>query len=161
MPIPSESDIAALLNDLMAVQGELLALLARKQSLIREKDTAGLAELPAQEEALIKRLAECHARREQFLKDAQADGVAANSILSLAGQLPEGRQSRLYATVKDAQTHSRLLYHQSLANLLIVQRSLIHLSQMIEIIATGGRSRPTYSREGKSVESGSLVDHAA
>ena len=44
----------------------------------------------------------------------------------------------------EAAERSRLLQHQSLTNWVLVQRSLLHLSQLIEIIATGGRPKPTY-----------------
>jgi hypothetical protein len=43
----------------------------------------------------------------------------------------------------------------------LVQRSLLHLSQLIEIIATGGRPQPTYGNGPERQNCGSLVDRAA
>jgi hypothetical protein len=51
--------------------------------------------------------------------------------------------------------------HHSLTNWVLVQRTLIHLSQMLEIIATGGRMKPTYGEGGRTDAGGSLVDQAA
>ena len=47
----------------------------------------------------------------------------------------------------------RLLQHHSLTNWVLVQRTLIHLSQVLEIIATGGRLKPTYGKDD-SADSG-------
>ena len=42
----------------------------------------------------------------------------------------------------------------------LVQRALIHLSQMLEIIATGGQMQPTYEKKDSVEASGALVDRA-
>jgi hypothetical protein len=54
-----------------------------------------------------------------------------------------------------------LLRHQSLVNWVLVQRHLIYLSQLLEIIATGGRLEPTYEKEGTLSAHGGLVDSEA
>jgi hypothetical protein len=53
------------------------------------------------------------------------------------------------------------LQHQSLTNWVLVQRTLLHLSQLIEIIATGGRLKPTYGKGSDHQAGGALVDRAA
>jgi hypothetical protein len=63
--------------------------------------------------------------------------------------------------MREAADRSRLLQHQSLTNWVLVQRTLLHLSQMIEIIATGGRPKPTYEKGPGSNSGGALVDRAA
>ena len=60
----------------------------------------------------------------------------------------------------EAAGKSRLLQHQSLTNWVVVQRTLLHLSQLLEIIATGGRLRPTYGKESPAASGGALLDHA-
>jgi len=54
-----------------------------------------------------------------------------------------------------------LLQHHSLVNWVVIQRTLLHLSQMLEIIATGGRLQPTYGKGESSTASGTLMDWAA
>ena len=56
---------------------------------------------------------------------------------------------------------TRVLRHHSLTNWVLVQRTLIHLSQMLEIIATGGEMQPTYGKEESVHARGALVDRAA
>ena len=63
--------------------------------------------------------------------------------------------------MKEATARMRLLQHQSLANWVLAQRSLLHVSQLIEIIATGGRMQPTYGDKESVHARGSLVNQEA
>jgi hypothetical protein len=156
-----ENEVARLLNDLLAVQDDLSVNLAKKKELLIASDMAGLAAIAPEEEQLIARLQECVERREQLLLKAAQEGLPVHSIKALAQTLPADRRGELPDRLAQASSRARLLQHQSLTNWLVVQRSLIHLSQMLEIIATGGRLQPTYG-EGEPVNaSGAIVDRAA
>ena len=156
-----ENEVARLLNDLLAVQDDLFVNLAKKKGLLIASDMAGLAAIAPEEEQLIVRLQECVERREQLLLKAAQEGLPAHSIQALAQALPAERRGELPDRLAQASSRARLLQHQSFTNWLVVQRSLIHLSQMLEIIATGGRLQPTYG-EGEPVNAnGSIVDRAA
>jgi hypothetical protein len=156
-----ESELAKLLGDLLAVQGELLAILARKRELLAASDGAGLAALAPQEEKLVAGLQQCVERRQQLLARAAEEGLPAASIRALAKALPPAQRGRLDEGIRLATSRARLLRHHSLTNWVVVQRTLLHLSQMLEIIATGGQLQPTYGG-GEAVQpSGALVDRAA
>lgn len=156
-----ESELAALLTDLLAVQDELLKILARKRDLLASADTDGLAAMAAEEERLIESLQGCLNRRGQLLERARAEGLPSTNVRTLAEALPREQRGKMGEQVKLARSRARLLQHHSLTNWVLVQRTLIHLSQVLEIIATGGRLQPTYG-EGEPVNaSGALVDRAA
>ncbi len=155
-----ESDIAELLTDLSDVQTGILDVLNEKRSLIAGGDHQALAALAGREEQLVERLQGCHNRRQQLLERAAADGLPADSIRALAGALPGDARTRMHPRIQDARQRSRFLQHQSLTNWVLVQRSLLHLSQLIEIIATGGRMKPTYGNGSDRQDSGALVDRA-
>ena len=107
------------------------------------------------------RLQACQERRQALLAQAAAEGLPANDLKSLADALPASERSALSPRIREAAARMRLLQHHSLTNWVLVQRTLIHLSQVLEIIATGGRLKPTYGK-GDSVDSGGvLVDQAA
>jgi hypothetical protein len=55
----------------------------------------------------------------------------------------------------------RLLQHHSLTNWVLAQRSLLHITQLLEIVATGGRLQPTYGKGASSHARGALVDQEA
>jgi hypothetical protein len=157
-----ENEVAQLLTDLLAVQDDLFANLAKKRELLIASDLAGLTAIAPEEEQLVVRLQQCIDRREKLLSNASEEGVSARNIQALAEALPADRRGDLPGRIAQAKSKSRLLQHQSFTNWLVVQKTLIHLSQMLEIIATGGRLQPTYNGEREPVNvSGSLVDRAA
>lgn len=159
--MPYESELASLLTDLLAGQNELLDILSRKRQLLAASDLDGLAAIGADEQRLILALQECLQRREDLLRRARQEGMPSANLQTLSKSLPRSQRDRLDPQVQLARSRARLLQHHSLTNWVIVQRTLIHLSQLLEIIATGGRLQPTYGRGPAAHTSGNLVDRAA
>ncbi|MBX7167076.1 MAG: flagellar protein FlgN [Pirellulales bacterium] len=156
-----DDEIGGLLHELAAVQGELLGLLDEKRRLLVKTDLVGLAAMHDREQAIVGRLQSCHERRAQLLVQAQADALPADSIRSLAAALPVERAKPLRAQLVESGARWRLLQHQCLANWVLAQRSIVHLAQLLEIIATGGKPRPTYGNGPPSGQQGALLDQAA
>jgi flagellar biosynthesis/type III secretory pathway chaperone len=155
-----EADIAGLLTELADVQTAILDVLNEKRGLLAEGDHEALSALTGREERLVERLQGCQSRRQQLLERAAADGLPSDSIQSLSRSLPDECHQRMHERIQQAQQRSRFLQHQSLTNWVLVQRTLLHLSQLIEIIATGGRMKPTYGNGSDRQSSGALVDRA-
>lgn len=157
-----DDELAALLNNLSAAQSELLEVLTLKRELLVAADLPGLEALEPRERDLAQRLQACHQQRAELLKHAAAEGLPGDSIRSLSGRLPAASRQALSARMDEAASRMRLLRHQGLTNWVLVQRKLLHLSQLLEIIATKGRPRPTYGR-GAAIggASGAFVDQAA
>jgi len=156
-----ENEIVALVSELADVQRELLGALGEKRQLLAAGKHEGLTAMAAREQQLVVRLQACHDRRQQLLAQAEAEGLPSDSIRALSSQLPESSRQLVQASIGEAASQSRLLQHQSLTNWVLVQRTLLHLSQLIEIIATGGRPKPTYGKGSDCHSSGALVDRAA
>jgi hypothetical protein len=91
---------------------------------------------------------------------AQSNGLPSDSIKSLSKSLAAPARKRLRGELDEARERSRILQHECLTNWVLVQRTLLHLSQMIEIIATGGRMKPTYGNGSDRQDQGALVDRA-
>ena len=160
MDIHWESEVAQLLSRLGASQEQLLNLLARKHDLLIQRDHQGLADLVSEEHSLCAELEACHDQRQQLLAHAAAAGLPADSIQSLASALPEENSEVLRQPIDESIKRSSLLRHQSVAQWVVVQRTLLHLSNMLEIIATGGKLQPTYGSGGSVDNSGTLMDQA-
>lgn len=156
-----EPELATLLKDLLAVQDDLLAMFARKRELLLASDAPGLAALAPEEERLSAALQQWVQRREVLLARAGQEGLPSGSIRALTTALPREQQGRLDESVRTAASRARLLRHQSLTNWVVIQKTLLHLSQVLEIIATGGRLQPTYGGGEGVRASGTLVDRAA
>lgn len=156
-----ETEVAALLTELSATQDEVLDVLACKRRCLLAADTDGLQSLEARECGVIARLEACQLRRAELLHKAQAEGLPHDSIRSLTASLPTSGKRELARRVDDAARRASMLSHESLTNWVLVQRTLIHLAHLLEIIATGGRLRPTYGKGESAPAAGSLVDRAA
>ncbi len=156
-----EEDLATLLEDLSQVQDELLDVLARKRQCMATGDTHGMIDLQPVEQMLGQRLQECHERRATLLTEASDQGLPGGSLGDLASALDRKGGGDLRREVKQTSARMRLLQHQSLANWVLAQKALLHVAQMLEIIATGGRLRPTYGKDTGHQARGALVDQEA
>ena len=155
-----DTELAALLEELSAVQDDLLAFLVEKRQLLSTGDLAGLAGTRQREQELGNRLERCQSRRGELLAQAATLGLPADSLRSLSTSLARDERKHLDASIRQAAARSRLLQHHSLTNWVLTQRTLLHLSQLLEIIGTGGRPSPTYGKSEPHA-SGALVDRAA
>ncbi len=156
-----EAELAALLDELTVVQEDLLAILAAKREQLAVVDLPGLEQTQVREEQLADRLKQCQVRRSDLLATARKAGIEGDSIGQLAALAGRERKGKLGEQAKTAAAKMRLLRHESLTNWVLAQRALLHVSQLVEIIATGGRLVPTYG-ERESVHScGALVNHEA
>jgi hypothetical protein len=156
-----ENEIAGLLTELSSVQGELLAVLADKRQTLASGDHEAILATSGREQTLIERLNACHQRRQQLLERAGAEGLPSDSVRSLSQRLSGDGRERIHASIDEAANRGQFLQQQCLTNWVLVQRTLLHLSQMIGIIATGGRPMPTYGNGSDRAVSGALVDRAA
>lgn len=160
MDINWESELAELLDRLATTQQDLLGLLSQKHDLLIQRDHHALAALAPREERLCTELQACHELRQQLLDQAADAGLPADSIQSLTAALPEEAAQSLQQPIDESKQRSQLLQHQSISQWVVVQRTVLHLSQMLEIIATGGQLQPTYGKGGPAENSGSLMDQA-
>lgn len=156
-----DAQLVSLLTELSAAQDDLLTLLGEKRTCLMTADAPGMRALEPRESDLLGRLQGCLDRRASLLNRSQQAGRPAESLRALAAGLPPQARRRLRPELEEAAHRARLLQHESLTNWVIVQRTLLHLSGLLEVIATGGRSRPTYARGTSPHPSGSLVDRAA
>ncbi len=156
-----ESELAALLARLSTAQHELLSLLATKRELIVRRDHQSLAALAPREDDLAAELQACQQCRQEILTRADAEGLHGGSLAELSAALPSSTAASLRVPVAEARSRARLIRHECLSQWVAVQRTVLHLSQMLEIIATGGHPQPTYGKGRVAERGGALIDQAA
>jgi hypothetical protein len=152
-----EAEFADLLGELSATQADLLAMLAEKRFALKQADSDALSAIADREELLVARLQQCQDRRLRLLAQAAGEGRAASNLRTLARSLSPAQHRQLMPQIDEAARRARTLQHESLTNWVIAQRTLIHLSQLLEIIATGGRLQPTYGGVA-AASSGALLN---
>ena len=156
-----EAEVGNLLTELSDVQTALLHVLQHKRDCLAAVDLPGLAALQPQEQELLARLEACQQKRQAILAAATAEGKSIDSIGKLARSAGGAQRGKLVEQVKNSGARMRLLQHHSLANWVLAQRCLLHVSQLLEIIATGGRMQPTYGDKESVHARGALVNHQA
>lgn len=156
-----ESELADLLAELTSVQTELLQVLEAKRECMGAGDLRGTEELRPRAQELLARLQAWHDRRLELLQSVGQRDVPGASLGKLARRATKENRDKLARQVKEAALRMRLLQHHSLTNWVLAQRTLLHVAQMLEIIATGGRLQPTYGKGDSSLSGGALVDHEA
>jgi flagellar biosynthesis/type III secretory pathway chaperone len=156
-----EAELTALLDELTSVQDELFQVLDAKRERLMTADCEGIEALQLREEQICQRLEQCHQRRGELLAEAQRRGLPSDSVTTLASSVSKDPAGKLGKQAKTAAANMRLLQHQSLTNWVLAQRALLHVSQLLEIIATGGRLQPTYGDTDTMHNRGSLVDQEA
>ena len=155
-----EQQLRDLLHDLAETQQDLLELLSDKRKLAAAGDWDALAMTQERHDDLLKRLERLHARRLELLRLAAAAGHPSDSLTTLVDRI-DLETPHVRSELRQVATRMRLLQHESLTTWVVTQRSLLHLSHLLEILATGGRMRPTYGRETLPVSQGSYVDQQA
>ncbi len=153
-------DTQQFLEELLETQAELLSLLRSKSRLLVKPDVEQLQQVQAQEEQLLQRLEGFHRRREQLLQASRAEGAPPPSLQAALGHVPRAARHRLQPLLEQARHQSQLLQTESITHWVVVQRSLIHLSQLLELLATGGQGNTTYDHLS-SQSRGALMDEAA
>jgi flagellar biosynthesis/type III secretory pathway chaperone len=159
-----DAQLAELLQELSGVQGELLEVLSEKRQFILRGDTSAMTGLASRETAIMSRLEICHRRRGELLSEAKATGMPAATLSDLAKRISPtaaGKTSKTEKEIDAAREKFRKLQSESLSNWVLAQRSLLHVSQLLEIIATGGRIQPTYEKDASNQVRGNLVDSEA
>ncbi len=158
---PWEEELSDYLAELTSVQSELLVVLNDKRERMAAADLQGLEQTQPRAEQLAARLQACQSRRQDMLQQAAAEGRPAGSLQQLARSLDSSGSSEIVGRVKSAAASSELLRHQTLTNWIFAQRSLLHVAEMLEIIATGGRLQPTYGGGDAASSTGSLLNQEA
>lgn len=153
-----EDELVELLEDLSQIQEELLAALARKRRCMAAGDIPGMRALAPLEQELHERLQACHQQRAALLASASEQGVPSATLGDLAATMAQRGGPDHTSHIAQASQRMRLLQHQSLTNWVLAQKTLLHVAQLLEIVATGGRRQPTYGTDALGLARGALVD---
>ncbi|MDR0869529.1 MAG: flagellar protein FlgN [Planctomycetaceae bacterium] len=147
---------------LTAVQEKTLAVLQQKQSALVKPDRNVLSTLAAEEQEVLELLQQTRNEREQILTAAQQRGLNAGSVQTVCEQVFE-QQTEWKPLVDSLQERSRQIQFASLTNWTMSQKSLVHLTQILEFIETRGEGKTTYclSKNVPAVTGGGFIDKAA
>ena len=147
------------LKQLAAAQKATLHILQKKQTLLVKLAPQALAAIEVEEQSALEQLRSALEKREEVLQAAKQEGIHVDSIPMLCDRLfPKNFEIR--KLLDRANSRSRRLRFVALTNWTMSQKSMIHLSQLLELIETRGQGKATY-KPTKGSEGGGLVDRVA
>lgn len=156
-------EVGTLLRDLTEIQSSLLSVLKQKRDAMATGALDSLNDLQRIEEEIHRRLKACYDRRSEILERGCSQGLEGDTLAELTQQISEKNQAdvgNLPEKFQESKEHVRRLQLEHLTNWVIAQKSLLHVSQILEIVATGGKIQPTYGKSESSAR-GALVDQEA
>lgn len=155
-----EAAITQLLDELLQTQHAMLQLLNEKRRAMVKRDLLAIRDLQPEEERLCSQLQRCQERREELLAHARAAQLPGDDLRVLSRHVTP-QAGNVNDKLSEATNRSILLKHQSLTNWIIAQRNLLHISQMLEIITSGGSAMPTYGKNSGNRGGGFVLDQEA
>ena len=156
-----EQETAQFLQTLSDVQADLLNVLHRKREQMVANDLEAMQETMVSEQELVERLENLRDTRHNLLANAKGQGLPSDSLHSLARSFGDSESGELAQKAHNAKNTLLHIQNETLTNFVLAQQTVLHLSQLLQIIATGGRIKPTYEAENASSQGGTLVDQDA
>ena len=156
-----KTDIPTFLTQLIETQNQMLAVLHKKQSLLVRPEKEALAAITAEEEAMVDNMQRMLNRREEILTAARMQNIPCDSIEQLCEHFfPHNIEvQKLLIEAKSRTQQIQLLAY---TNWTMSRKSLIHVSQILELLETRGQGKTTYQPQPETALSrGGFVDRVA
>ena len=147
------------LNQLIKAQTQMLAVLHRKQAILVRPEKEAMALVSAEEEQALETMQHILKRREELLTTARLQHIQGDSIEQLCRYFfPHNTDvQKLLDETRNRTQQIRLLAY---TNWTMSRKSLIHVSQILELLETQGQGKTTYQPRPTG-NSGGTVDRAA
>jgi hypothetical protein len=156
-----KEDILDFLNQLIESQTQMIAILHKKQVVLVKPETKAMALISAEEEQILETMQNILQRREELLTTARLQNIRGDSIEQLCGHFfPHNTDvQKMLDETKHRTQQIRLLAY---TNWTMSRKSLIHVSQILELLETRGQGKTTYQPQTNPEASrGGFVDRVA
>ena len=159
------SAVADYLDEYLDVQQELLDVMTAKLDVRTKRTVEEARALDAREAQLAERLKACVEKRQDLLADPELNSAGQPTLKRLVETVAESDEDEadadLFRRFDAAEKNNRELRMRSVSAWVLAQRSVVHWSQMLEIVAAQGQNVPTYKRDRKLRSRGALMDREA
>jgi hypothetical protein len=156
-----KTDIQTFLNQLIDAQTQMLAILHKKQAILVKPEKDAMALISTEEEEALAMMQNILKRREELLTTARLQNIPGDSIEQLCEHFfPHNIEiQKLLAEARHRTQQIRLLCY---TNWTMSRKSLIHVSQILELLETQGQGKTTYQPQTVNRTSrGHSVDRVA
>jgi len=156
-----KAEIEHFLHQLIEAQHQMLAVLHQKQTLLIRPEKEAIAAISIEEEKTLANMQSILERREELLTTARLQNVPGETIEQLCEHFfPRNIEiHKLLNEIKHQTQRVRLLAY---TNWTMTRKSMIHLSQILELLETRGQGSTTYHPQSNaSTARGVSVDRIA
>ena len=155
------TDILDYLINLTEAQDEVLVLLHEQQAVLVKPEKEALESITAEEEAILEKMRKMLDSREEILTAARLQNIPGDSIEQLCGHFfPHNVSVR--KLLDGAKHRTQQISILAYTNWMVGRKSMILISQIRELLETGGQGKTTYQPQPDAPQSrGGLVDRVA
>jgi len=158
---PMKTDIKKFLTQLIESQHRMLAVLHKKQAILVKPNPEAMESMSHEEEKAMSDMQDILKRRDDLLMAARLQNIRSHSIEQLCEHFfPCNIEvQKLLAESKHRTQQIRLLAY---TNWTMSRKSLIHVSQILELLETRGQGKTTYQPQAnRDTSHGGFVDRVA
>ncbi len=153
--------IEQFIDDLEQVQHKLLNLFSQKRVALRTAKTTELQALAKSEEGLVQQMRLLLSRRQGLLQQAELDGNSAESLLEIVENANSPTDRRLIQRILNARERTAKLRFEGWIHWIIANRAYKHQTEVLDLIANGGKQSPTYGRNTERKTAGGAIFDAS
>ena len=156
-----KTDILDFLVQLTETQDQMLAALHKKQAVLVKPEKEAMESVTAEEEAVLEKMQKMLDRREELLTAARLQNILSDSIERLCGHLFPHNVS-VHKLLDGARHRTQQIGLLAYTNWTMTRKSMIHISQILELLETRGQGKTTYQPQSNTdISQGSFVDRVA
>jgi hypothetical protein len=156
-----KTDIQNFLNQLIEAQAQMLAVLHKKQAILARPENDAMALISAEEEKSLVMMQNVLQRREELLTSARLQNFPCDSIEQLCNHF-FSHNIEVQKMLSEAWHRTQQIRLVCYTNWTISRKSLIHISQILELLETQGQGKTTYQPQASNRPSrGHSVDRVA
>ena len=156
-----KAELQDFLHQLIDAQTRMLTVLHKKQAILVKPDKEAVAHISAEEESTLATMQNVLHRREELLTTARLQNIRGDSIEQLCGHFfPHNVEvQKMLDEVKSRTQQIQLLAY---TNWTMSRKSMIHISQILELLETRGQGKTTYQPQvAAGISRGGFVDRVA
>jgi len=156
-----KTDLLDFLNQLIETQDQMLAVLHEQQKVLVRPEKEAMAMVTAKEKGALDQMQQVLDRREELLTTARLQNISGDTIEQLCGQFFP-RNIEVHKMLDEAKHRTHQIRLLAYTNWTLSRKSMIHVSQILELLETQGRGQTTYhQRRNTGTSGGGFVDRVA
>jgi len=155
-----KTDLLDFLKQLAEAQNQMLDILKKKQAVLVRPEKETITLISAEEEKTLKKMQGVLEQREELLAAARLQNIPSSSIEQLCGHFFPCNLD-VHKLLHEIRHRTQQIGLLAYTNWTMSRKSLIHISQILELLETRGQGKTTYHSRPPDTSGGGFVDRVA